>query len=210
MSKSIYSLVLSDELVEMVDAVAYKKGMNRSNFINSVLAEYVGFKTPQKRFEDIFRLLDDLIMNESRLRLENDKKDSRFLIVSALNYKYSPRITYAVDLTFSQESLGDLVISYRTQKEELCDLIDSFFARFIQLEKQAFGEENIRYRLKDGKLIRNLRPCLVFDADILSSNIMAYINVIDKLLNYYIIESPLIRDENLAQRFIENINNIKI
>lgn len=201
MSNSIYSLVLSDELVEMVDAMAYKRGMNRSNFINSVLAEYVGFETPKKRIDDVFNLIDELILNEKRMRLENRKRDSRFEIVSALNYKYSPRITYAVELTFSKHSLGNLIISYRTQKSQLCELIDAFFTVFIALEKQFFGDENVRYILKDGKLIRSLKPITTFDADKLSGDIVSYVNTVDKLLNLYIIENPVVRDRNLAERF---------
>ena len=41
MNKSVYSLVLSDEVVEAVDHAAYRAGMSRSAFINSVLPKNV-------------------------------------------------------------------------------------------------------------------------------------------------------------------------
>ena len=39
MNKSIYSLVLSDEVVDAVDALARTEGMSRSAMINRILAE---------------------------------------------------------------------------------------------------------------------------------------------------------------------------
>ncbi|MGN0819144.1 MAG: hypothetical protein ACI4M6_01935 [Christensenellaceae bacterium] len=72
---------------------------------------------------------------------------------------------------------------------------------FIALEKQFFGDENVRYILKDGKLIRSLKPITTFDADKLSGDIVSYVNTVDKLLNLYIIENPVVRDRNLAERF---------
>ena len=52
MSKSVYSLVLSDDVVAAVDRAAYALGSSRSNLINQILAEYVSFITPEKRRKD--------------------------------------------------------------------------------------------------------------------------------------------------------------
>ena len=54
MSKSVYSLVLSDDVVAQIDRAAYALGTSRSNLINQVLAEYVSLITPEKRRKDIF------------------------------------------------------------------------------------------------------------------------------------------------------------
>ena len=40
MSKSVYSLVLSDDVVAAVDRAAYALGSSRSNLINQILAGY--------------------------------------------------------------------------------------------------------------------------------------------------------------------------
>ena len=53
MSKSVYSLVLSDDVVAQIDCAAYALGTSRSNLINQVLAEYVSLITPEKRRKDI-------------------------------------------------------------------------------------------------------------------------------------------------------------
>ena len=45
MKKTLYSLVLNDEVVREVDALAHRMGTNRSNLINQILAEYVNYTT---------------------------------------------------------------------------------------------------------------------------------------------------------------------
>ena len=54
MSRSVYSLVLSDDVIRAVDRAAYAMNTSRSNLINQILAEYVSYTTPEKRMKDIF------------------------------------------------------------------------------------------------------------------------------------------------------------
>ena len=42
MKKAVYSLVLSEDVVDAVDRMAYSRGTSRSNLINQILAEAVG------------------------------------------------------------------------------------------------------------------------------------------------------------------------
>lgn len=48
MKKSVYSVVLSDEVIAKVDRIAYMNNTNRSNMINQILADYVSLTTPEK------------------------------------------------------------------------------------------------------------------------------------------------------------------
>ena len=57
MNKSIYSLVLSDEVVDAVDALARTEGVSRSAMINRILAERVAYTTPEMRLRDILQSL---------------------------------------------------------------------------------------------------------------------------------------------------------
>ena len=57
MSKSVYSVVLMDDVVDAVDRLAYEAGTNRSNMINRILAEYVQLATPEQRMQDILVIL---------------------------------------------------------------------------------------------------------------------------------------------------------
>ena len=59
--KNVYSIVLSSDIVEKIDLLAYENGTNRSNMINQILAEYVSYTTPEKRFREIFQHMQDIL-----------------------------------------------------------------------------------------------------------------------------------------------------
>ena len=65
MKKSVYSLVLSDDVVEAVDRAAYQNGLSRSAMVNQILADYVSYTTPEKRMREIFSQVERL--NHMRL-----------------------------------------------------------------------------------------------------------------------------------------------
>ena len=61
MKKSVYSLVLSDDVVEAVDRAAYQNGLSRSAMVNQILADYVSYTTPEKRMREIFSQVESLL-----------------------------------------------------------------------------------------------------------------------------------------------------
>lgn len=204
MGKSIYSLVLNDEVVDLIDNAAYKRGVSRSTLVNEVLAKAVGYQTTEMQIKSIFSLIDNLIESERRMRLLEQNRDSGFSIVSALNYKYSPRITYAVEIKPRNNILGELSISFRTSKPELISAIEKFFAVWIATEKSILPYE-VEYFISEGKLKRVLYE---FDEDesasAVANNIVSYVKNMDKLLNLYVAESEFTRDELLISR-IKNL-----
>ena len=60
MKKTVYSLVLDDEIVEKVDLLAYRRGISRSQMINRILAERVSHETPEQRMETVFQAQEQL------------------------------------------------------------------------------------------------------------------------------------------------------
>ena len=60
MKKTLYSLMLNEEVVREVDALAHRMGTNRSNLINQILAEYVNYTTPERRINDVLSAIEDL------------------------------------------------------------------------------------------------------------------------------------------------------
>ena len=73
MSKSVYSIVLMDEVVEAVDRLAYEAGTNRSNMINRILAEYAQMATPEQRIQDIFSSIEEVVSRQNALQLRKRK-----------------------------------------------------------------------------------------------------------------------------------------
>ena len=96
MGKSVYSLVLSDDVVEAVDRAAYAMGSSRSNLINQILAEYVSFITPEKRRKDIFDSLVSVINGFEPFQVQSRGSDNMLSIRSPLRVKYNPTIKYTV------------------------------------------------------------------------------------------------------------------
>lgn len=83
-SKSVYSLVLSDDVVAAVDRAAYGLGTSRSNLINQLLADYVSFITPEKRRKDIFDSLASVLDSFEPFQVQNRGSDSMLCIRSPL------------------------------------------------------------------------------------------------------------------------------
>ncbi len=61
LKKTLYSLMLNDEVVHEVDLLAHRLGTNRSALINQILAEYVNYTTPERRINDILSSIEQLI-----------------------------------------------------------------------------------------------------------------------------------------------------
>ena len=90
MSKSVYSVVLMDDVVDAVDRLAYEAGTNRSNMINRILAEYVQLATPEQRMQDIFSSIMDAVSGQNALQLMLNASDAMLSMRSAIHYKYNP------------------------------------------------------------------------------------------------------------------------
>lgn len=157
MKKSVYSLVLSDEVVAQIDRLAYEKGTNRSNAVNQILAEYVSYVTPEKRIGEVFDRIGDFLSRSDTFRLAAQPSDRVMTLRSALAYKYNPTVRYSVELYRNgQGAIGVLRVSMRTQSEALLQALDVFFRVFMQTEQRLIGE--CRYQVEPGRFCRELSP----------------------------------------------------
>ncbi|HBI51579.1 MAG TPA: hypothetical protein DDX72_02215 [Ruminococcaceae bacterium] len=191
MNKSVYSLVLSDEVVAAVDRAAYRAGMSRSAFINSVLAEAVSYTTPEKRMSDIFSEIEQL-MSGDIFRIMPRPSDSALAIRSALKYKYKPVIRYGIELYRSFDtSIGKLKVSLRTQSDSLIAEFERFTGIWVRLEQEhiiSHFPDGITYETGDGKFTRTF--CLPPDKHKLTDDGIAealseYIKMFDDIIKLY-------------------------
>lgn len=98
MGKSVYSLVLMDDIVAAVDRLAYQEGTSRSNMVNRILAEYVQMDTPENRIRTIFDAVNAVLGTQSVLQPMMATGDAVVAMRSALQYKYNPSVRYVVEL----------------------------------------------------------------------------------------------------------------
>ena len=191
MKKTLYSLMLNDEVVREVDTLAHTLGTNRSNLINQILAEYVNYTTPERRINDVLSAIEQLMAPSRELVPFFAPNTFSMSLKSSLEYKYRPTVKYEVELYRSgEESIGELSVVFRTQSAALIASMTEFFRlwkRIEDLHLAAAHGMKISYALYDGKFVRSIcvpdRDC---SAEELAGAISEYIKLFDKLMKSYL------------------------
>ena len=120
MKKTLYSLMLSDDVVRAVDELAHSLGTNRSGLINQILADYVSITTPERRINDIFHAVEQMLAPSRELVPFFSPRALTMSLKSSLEYKYRPTVKYEVQLFRSTDGpLGELSVVFRTQSAAL-------------------------------------------------------------------------------------------
>lgn len=139
MKKNIYSLVLSESVVDAVDRLAYSMHTSRSNLINQILAERVCYVTPEKRMRLIFDELNAMIAGKEAFTVLGSPSPSILQIRSALAFKYNPTVRYNLEFYRSGgPASGELQVSLRTQNTTLMLYMAQFFKLWAKIE-QSYG-----------------------------------------------------------------------
>lgn len=158
MDKSIYSLVLSDKVVEAVDDLANTAGLSRSAMINRILAERVAYTTPEMRLGEILSAMQRA-MNDGFYYLEQPSAGT-LSCRTALKYRYKPTVRYSVEIfTRGGVKAGELRVSFRTQNEQLINDLMGFFRCWAALEQQYIASklsQDIMYTIDSGRFTRTL------------------------------------------------------
>ena len=191
MKKTLYSLMLNDEVVREVDALAHRLGTNRSALINQILAEYVNYTTPERRINDVLSTIDQLMRPTRDLVPFFVPNASSLSLKSSLEYKYRPTVKYEVELyRGGEESIGSLSVVFRTQSAALIQAMTEFFRLWKRIEDAhlyPLTGARIDYALYDGKFVRSIaapdRDC---STDELAAALSEYIQLFDKLMKNYL------------------------
>ena len=191
MKKTLYSLMLSEDVVREVDALAHRLGTSRSNLINQILAEYVDYTTPERRINDIFSAMEQLISPSRELVPFFAPNSMSMSMKSSLAYKYRPTVKYEVELyRGGEDSMGQLTVAFRTQSAGLISAMTEFFRLWKRIEDTHLAPNisvPVRYALYEGKFLRTIavpdRDCT---AQELAEAISGYIELFDRLLKGYL------------------------
>lgn len=191
MNKSVYSLVLSDRVVSMVDDMAYRMGTSRSNLINQILAEYVSLTTPEKRMKDIFEQMSELLLSDG-YQIQSQPSDSMLSVKSVLRYKYKPTIRYSVELYRNfDEAFGEIRVVSRTQSQGLIEILESFYeiwARIESMRQRGAAITSASFKIENG---RYLRQFIISDdyrnlsEDAIGKAIAEYVRCFDSAIKEY-------------------------
>lgn len=208
MEKSLYSLMLMDDVVKEVDRLAFLRGTNRSNLVNQILAEYLSMTTPEKRIGNIFRHIESELNRERVIVPFFDENTRTMLMKSSLEYKYRPTIKYEVELyKIPRGAIGELTVIFRTQSGELIDAVGRFLELWMSLEEhylvKYFMETGTDYKVGDGKFIRaiHLRTDRDYSDEAIGEAISAYIQNFDNLIKGYL--SRRYSAEDVEKKYVD-------
>ena len=187
MKKTMYSLLLDEDVVRAVDQLAHRRGCSRSALVNQLLAEQLDLMTPERRIAEVLRVMESLFQPDPELVPMFSPNALSMSMKSALDYKYRPTVKYEVQLYRSgSDSIGELTVSFRTQSGELLSAMGSFFRLWKELEDAylapLLGHE-VRCALMDGKFVRSIsvpdRDCTASE---LAEALSDYVHLFDRLL----------------------------
>lgn len=190
MNKSVYSLVLSDDVIEAIDRLAYSMNTSRSALINRLLAQAVSYTTPEQRMSDIFGEIAQLM--DDSFQIQQQPSDAMLSIRSALKYKYKPVIRYSLELYRGfEKTIGQLRVSFRTQSEQLKSDLTDFLKLWAELENKyivRFFPEGISYTIEDGRFTRTFRLPAEREQQTneeIARALSEYIKMFDEILKIY-------------------------
>lgn len=223
MNKSIYSLVLSDAVVDAVDALARSEGISRSAMINRILAERVAYTTPEMRLRDILQSLARSMNSE--FMLAEQPTGSTIVCRTSLKYRYKPTVKYSVEI-YSENGnraatggcedhaqrrgmmprplawSGQLRVSFRTQNAQLIADLMGFFRCWAAMERKYIADKlsnDIIYTIADGRFERTLNmPRGEITDDELGAAVAEYMAVFDGAMKAYFAELPDVDSAALA------------
>ena len=210
MNKSVYSLVLMDDVVQEIDRLAYENGSSRSAMINEILADYVSYITREKRMREIFSQVERLLTAGSNFQVLLQPSDSMFSLRSALAYKYTPTVRYSVELSRRiAPAIGELRVSVRSQNSTLRLYMLQFFKLWSKIEQSMVGR--VDCAMADDKYVRRLMPGdgRELDNEALGSAIAAYIRLFDTALQlfFHLLDQPetaIVRMESLYGDYLRS------
>ncbi len=213
MKKSMYSLMLAEDVVREIDRLAAEKNTNRSNLINQILAEYVSLTTPEKHVQNIFEIVENYIGKIGGYMLYSQPNDMTMSIKSPLQYHYRPTIRYEVEMYRTpKQTIGQLKIIFRTQSADLLVGLTRFFKIWMQLEniyiKHFFSKDAIEYGIENGKFTRTF--AVPNDSDYteeqIGNAISQYIATFDEMLKDFL-AGKYKTTEAIEQRYLSYLNS---
>ena len=186
MQKSVYSLVLMDDVVAAVDRLAYREGTSRSNMINRILAEYTQLATPEQRMQDIFSAISAVLDSQSALQPMLSASEAMYSVRSALQYKYNPSVRYVVELyPHAGEELGEFRAQLRTQNPTLLLYLSQFYKLWTKLEDACLHGPRRTCQASGGRYTRVLRTPQNLSDEALGEALASYVRLFDTCLKTF-------------------------
>lgn len=188
MSKSVYSVVLDDEVVAAVDLAAMRAGTNRSAIINRLLAAQLQYDTPEERIRTVLTAVEQLAGRRcAALQVISGEAAAQLCLRSALRYKYNPTVKYSLELfAHSPQFLGVLRTQLRTQNLALTQMLEQFYQLWAALEQQTLHTPASLYEVCGPRFSRVLRlPEKECTEQEMAERLTRYVALLDGCMKLY-------------------------
>lgn len=135
MSNKMYSLMLMEEVIKEIDRLAYDKRTNRSQLINEILAEKIGYQTENallKNYKDmVLRQMD----GRSAWQRTSHDTEQNVQVRTFLPYKYNPSIVYRLDFEMVDNRRMTVIRLFsRSSASLFIENLNNFFLKINQAE----------------------------------------------------------------------------
>lgn len=135
MSRSLYSLILSDAVVEAIDREAYQQQCNRSRLIERILAEYTGVETREAQVREMMDEIARMLSAQKHIQVLPNRETQSLVYQAPIRFKYNPTLRYRLEWQeLNGENQAVLKILSRTTSRLLTDALEDFFLNMNQWE----------------------------------------------------------------------------
>lgn len=211
----MYSLILTDEVIDRIDRLAYERGISRSQLIDHILADTVGLSTPeQQRRALVKKAADHISLRESGLQLHVRNDYQGMEATTFVKYKYNPTIKYNVEVVQGADGLeGVLKISSRSTSSDLRQHLDEFLQLFNDVDhtgRQIYAvkeQEEENPRSGGARFARTLHLNNLFgkneDPETAAPHLGRSLTLLDEAMQLYFSSLGQQQEDNLTDRLRE-------
>lgn len=184
MAKSVYSLVLSNDIVHAIDDMAARSGLSRSAFINQVLAEYASLSTPETRLRSVADAAEKAVRDVFHTVVSGS---GTLTLRTALRYRYNPTVSYVVVLDEAHtDHVGEMRAEVRSENTDLRRQLQVFFTLWNGLEANYLASPPAPqdHTEADKRYVRCFRASGL-EGEALGRAIAAYVSTFDTTLKAF-------------------------
>ena len=194
MRKSLYSIMLANDIIDAIDKLANQSEVDPSYILNQILAEYLSIKIPQMNMKEVFDLIELNMNKSSFFKVNASLNDCMIYVKSPIEHEYRPALKYSVEIFEDNDiKIGKLKLIYRTYDMHALSRFNHFIDIWISLEThyihKYFPKNSLQYEVDNGRFVRNLmipKDLKPTTNEILSQGISDYIKELDELLKLYL------------------------
>jgi len=136
MAQGIVSVVMTEEVLEKLDALAGKKGQSRSRTVNEILGDYFDLLPPQAKIDRVMEEIAGILAESHLLETLSKAKGSSLQCRGDIQYKYKPKVRYRLQLDGkSANKLATLHIVLRTQRAGFTRHLMDYFSLVQAVER---------------------------------------------------------------------------